>query len=126
MKQREVYSEEIMKLWKNPKNFGKIKSPTHEFSEVNNLCGDDMTVQIIIKDGVIKDAKFTSTGCLVCIVFGSELTEKIRGMDVEDVMKMTKEELVKSMNINIHPGKIYCAALSLEAVQNCLEKGKKV
>jgi nitrogen fixation NifU-like protein len=123
-KPREIYSKEVMEIWKNPKNFGKIENPTHEFSEVNNLCGDDMSVQMIVENGVIEEIKFISSGCLVCIVFGSELTEKVKGMKVEDVKKMTNEDLLKLLNVKIHPAKLYCAGLSLDAIQGSLEKNK--
>jgi len=124
MKKKGLYNEKILGLWKNPKNFRKLKNPTHEHSEANKICGDNMFIYLRVENGIVKDASFFSTGCLVCIVFASKLTEMIKGMRVQDVCKLKKEDLLKLLDLEITPLKMQCACLSLEAVQNCLKKGK--
>ncbi len=123
-KPSKLYTEEILKLWKNPKNFGELESPTHEHIEANTICGDEMSIHLRVEDNIIKEARFFGTGCLVCIIFASELTEIIKGKKVEEVEKMTKDELLKLLDIKITPLKMQCACLSLDAVKNCLKKGK--
>jgi nitrogen fixation NifU-like protein len=83
-----------------------------------------MSIHLIVEDDILKDARFFGTGCLVCIVFASKLTEMIKGMSVEEVKKLTKDDLLSLLNIKITPLKMQCACLSLDAVQNCLEKGE--
>lgn len=124
MNKKSFYDKKIIDLWRNPKNFGELKNPTHEHSEANTICGDEMWVHIRVEDGIVKDAKFFGTGCLVCIVFASQLTENIKGMKVEDVLKLKNEDLLKLINIKVNNLKMQCACLSLSAVQNCLKKGK--
>ena len=121
---KKLYNKDILKLWREPKNFGELKNPTHEHSEANTICGDEMVVQMIVKNDIIKDAKFFGTGCLVCIVFASELTEIIKNKSKKDVLKMTQEDLLNLLNLDISPLKMQCACLSLDAVKNCLRKGK--
>ncbi|MFH1311106.1 MAG: iron-sulfur cluster assembly scaffold protein [Nanoarchaeota archaeon] len=124
MKKKSMYDKKIMDLWRNPKNFGELRNPTHEHSEPNTICGDEMKIHLKVENGIIKDAKFFGTGCLVCIVFASQLTEKIKKMKVEDVLKLRNEDLLKLLDIKITSLKMQCACLSLNAVQNCLKKGK--
>ncbi len=124
MKKKNLYNEKILELWKHPKNFGKLKNPTHEHSEANTICGDNMFIYLRVENGIVKDASFFSTGCLVCIVFASKLTEMIKGMKVQDVCNLKKEDLLKLLDVNISPLKMRCACLSLDAVKNCLKKGK--
>ncbi len=123
-KPSDLYKKEILKLWKNPKNFGEMENPTHEHFEANPICGDEMSIHLKVENGKIKNAMFFGTGCLVCIVFASELTEVIKGKKVEEVLSMKNEDLLKLINIKITPLKKQCACLSLDAVQNCLKEGK--
>ena len=51
----DMYREHILELYKNPSNFGEIKNPTHEHTETNSLCGDEITIQINSEKGKIKD-----------------------------------------------------------------------
>lgn len=119
-----IYNKKILELWRNPKNFGELKNPTHEYSEKNTVCGDEMWVHLKIERDTVKDASFFGTGCLVCIVAASKLTEKIKGMPVKKVLALTKKDLLKLLNIKVSPLKIRCACLSLDAIQNCIKKGK--
>jgi NifU-like protein involved in Fe-S cluster formation len=48
----------------------------------------------------------------------------IKGMKVEEVSELKNEDLLKLLDIEITPLKMQCACLSLDAVQNCLKKGK--
>ena len=120
----DLYKKEILELWRNPKNFGELENPTHEHSELNTICGDEMWIHLRVENDVIKDARFFGTGCLVCIISASKLTEKIKGMKVKDVLKLKDKDLLKLLKIKITPLKMRCACLSLDAVQNCLKKGK--
>lgn len=124
MKKKSLYNEKILELWKNPKNFGELQNPTHKYSEANPICGDEMSIYLQVENKIVKDARFFSTGCLVCIVFASELTEMIKGMKVEEVYELKNEDFLKLLDIEITSLKMQCACLSLDAVQNCLKKGK--
>ncbi len=124
MKNKNMYNEKILELWKDPKNFGKLLNPTHKCSEINTICGDDMSIYLRVENNIIRDAKFFSTGCLICIVFASKLTEKIKGMKVKDIYNLKNKDLLKLLDVDVTPLKMQCACLSLNAVQNCLKKGK--
>ncbi len=124
MKNKSLYSRKIIELWKNPKNFGELENPTHKYFEANPICGDEMFINLQVENKIVKDAKFFTTGCLVCIVFASEITEMIKGMKVEDVYKLKNEDFLKILDIEITPLKMKCAGLALDAVKNCLEKGE--
>lgn len=124
MKKKSLYDKKILNLWRNPKNFGELENPTHEHAEANPICGDEMSIHLQVENKIIKDARFFGTGCLVCIVSASELTEMIKGMKVEDVYKLKNEDFLKILDIEITPLKMKCAGLALDAVKNCLEKGE--
>ena len=55
---REMYQEHILENYKDPMNFGTIDNPTNKKRELNPLCGDDITIQLIIKENQVKEIKF--------------------------------------------------------------------
>lgn len=116
-----AYKKHIIELWKNPKNFGTLKSPTHELTEHNSICGDEITVQLLVKEGRIEDAKFSGSGCILSVVSASLLTDRLRGMKIEDVKKLRKEDIKKLLKTKIHSSRIKCALLPLEATQKSLK-----
>jgi len=113
-----MYKEHILELYRNPENFGELKNPTHQKTENNSLCGDEITVQLIIKSGKIKDIKFNGSGCVISMASSSLLTEKIKNMNIKDAKKLSKEDILKLLKVNINPARIKCALLPLEAVKN--------
>ncbi len=116
----EIYREHILELYKNPENYGEIKNPTHEKTEYNSNCGDEVTMQLIIKEGKVEDVKFHGSGCVISMVSSSLLTGKIKGMDVKEIGKLSQKDILKILKINLNPARIKCALLPLEALKNSL------
>ncbi len=110
-----------MDLNKNPSNFGELSNPTNEHTEYNSLCGDEITVQIISDKGRIKDVKFNGSGCVISMVSASLFTDKIKGMKIDDVKKLGKNDVLKLLKIKINPARLKCVFLPLEAVRGSLK-----
>jgi len=117
----DMYKEHILELYKSPSNFGTLKNPNHEATEYNSVCGDEVTVQLYVKDGIVKDIKFSGSGCVISIVASSLLTEKIKGQKVSDVKILKGEEVLKLLKIKLNPARVKCALLSLDAVKGALK-----
>lgn len=116
----DMYREHIMDLYKNPSNFGIMKNPTHKKTEYNSLCGDEITVQLRVKNGKIKDVKFNGSGCVISMVSASLLTEKIKGMSAEEIKELNNKDILELLKIRISPARIKCALLPLEATKRAL------
>jgi len=117
----DMYREHILELYKSPRNIGLIKNPTHEHTEHNSICGDEIKIQLLIKEGKIQDAKFSGSGCVISIVASSMLTDKLKGLNVEKAKGFTPENLMELLKIKITPARIKCALLPLEAVKKALK-----
>jgi nitrogen fixation NifU-like protein len=120
----DMYREHILELYRSPSNFGILENANKEATEYNSVCGDEITVQLLVKDNVVKDVKFSGSGCAISMVSSSLLTDKIKGMKTSDVKKMNHEDIVKLMGIKITPARIKCALLSLEAVKKALRQNE--
>ncbi len=115
-----MYREHILELYKNPSNFGEMKNPTHKHKEYNAFCGDEITVQLKIKNNKVEDAKFNGSGCVISMVSSSLLTDKIKDMKVKDVKKLDKKDILKLLKIPINPARLKCVLLPLDAVKGAL------
>ena len=60
-----IYKKKVLELYKNPSNFGQLKNPTYEHTSYNSICGDEITVNLIVRDGIVKDAKCYQTRLLL-------------------------------------------------------------
>jgi len=116
-----MYREHILELYKSPSNFGILENSTNEATEYNSICGDEITVQILIKNGKISNVKFSGSGCVLSIVASSLLTEKIKGMKIKEVMKLEKKDILKLLKIPIISSRIKCALLPLKATKKALK-----
>lgn len=117
----DIYREHILELYKSPSNFGELEKPTHKYTEYNSNCGDEVTVHLIEKNGKIEDAKFSGSGCVISMVSSSMVTDKIKGMSVGEVKKMSKKDILDLLKINLSAARIKCALLPLEAIRRALK-----
>lgn len=117
-----MYQEEILELYKNPLNYGTIEKPTHWKTEFNPLCGDQITIFLVVEKGKLKEIKFECQACAICTAAASLLTEKIKNKSVKNIEQMSLKDIEKEMGIKIIPTRIKCALLSLEAVKGALKK----
>lgn len=117
----DMYKEHILELYKSPSNFGELKGKNKEATEYNTTCGDEVTMQLLVKNGLVKDVKFHGTGCVISLVSASMLTDKIKNMDASKVMKLNQDDILRMLKVNITPGRMKCALLPLEATKKALK-----
>lgn len=115
-----VQAEVILDHYKSPRNYGAIEKPTHEVTDNNPLCGDTVHFSFIVKEGVVEDVKFVGQGCSISQASASMMTELIKGKKVADVMKITQQEVIEMIGLNLGPNRERCALLSLNAIQKSL------
>jgi len=113
----ELYKENILDHYKNPRNYGEIENPDISYFDTNPLCGDELQMQIKIKDGKAEDVKFKGKGCSISQASASMLTEMIKGQDMEEIKKIGKEEILDAVGLQLGPSRIKCALLSLKVLK---------
>jgi len=115
-----MYSEKVMDVFKNPKNVGEIENPDGSGTVGNASCGDIMQITLRIVDDVIVDAKFKTFGCAAAIATSSTATEMVKGMTVEDALKLTNKRVVEALG-GLPAQKIHCSVLAEEAIKKAIE-----
>ena len=116
-----IYKEEIIEHYKNPNNKGNLENLTHEFSKNNPLCGDEIKIQLIIKNKRIINVKFLGTGCAISQASASLLTDKIKSLSINQIKKISEKDALKILKIPISNARIKCALLPLDAIKGALE-----
>ncbi|MCH7801429.1 MAG: SUF system NifU family Fe-S cluster assembly protein, partial [Chloroflexi bacterium] len=88
MDTRELYQQVILDHNRSPKNFKKIEKPTSMAVGHNPLCGDEITVSIVVDDGVVEDVGFQGVGCAISQASASMMTAAIKGNPVDVVREL--------------------------------------
>lgn len=117
----DIYRAELVELSKAPHNWGKIEKPDAKAVAVNPFCGDTIRMTLRVKNGVIKDAKFDGTGCVISKVSASQLTDYIIGKKISAVKNIDLAEVLKIVKMSVGIGRLKCAALCLQAIQEALK-----
>ncbi len=116
----ELYREEIMDHYQNPRNYGELAGAEVSFHDYNPVCGDEVTIQAKLVNGKVKEAKFTGRGCAISQAAASMLTEDAEGKSPNQLLHMRNEEMLELLKINPGPVRIKCALLALRALQKGL------
>jgi nitrogen fixation NifU-like protein len=113
----QFYREYILDHYKNPRNFGRIEQPDITHEEYNPLCGDMVGMDFRVRDGVIEDVQFHGRGCAISQASASLMTERLRGMTMEDARQVSKEDVLDELGIEISPARLKCALLPLKVLK---------
>jgi nitrogen fixation NifU-like protein len=113
----QFYREYILDHYKNPRNFGRIEGADITHEEYNPLCGDVVGMDFRLRDGVIEDVKFHGRGCAISQASASLLTERLKGMTLDEAQQVGKDDVLEELGIDISPARLKCALLSLKVLK---------
>lgn len=123
-----IYQEELLEHYKYPKNRKKMESSDFSAGHYNPSCGDRISIQGMIKDHQIIDLGFQGSGCVISQATASMLLECCIGKTIEDILRMTKDDIAAMIGMTLGPTRFKCALLSLDVLhQGLLEyRTKKI
>lgn len=76
---------------------------------ISNSCGDVMKLQIRVDEsGIISDVKFKTFGCGSAIASSSYMTERVKGLSLEEAGKIKNTEIAKELCLP--PVKLHCSS----------------
>ena len=116
----DLYRDYILEHYRKPHNFGVIDEPSATYEGANPLCGDRITMQLGVKDGVVEEIGFTGRGCAISQASASLLTDEVKGKPVEAVAGIEATDVLDLLGIDISPARLKCAMLSFESLQHLL------
>jgi len=118
------YSDKVLDHFMKPRNVGTIENPDGYGKVGNPVCGDLMEMYIKVKDGKITDIKFKTFGCGSAIATSSMITEMVKGMEIEEALKVTRGDVADELD-GLPPQKMHCSNLAADALHEAIKDYKK-
>ncbi|WP_138226455.1 Fe-S cluster assembly sulfur transfer protein SufU [Paenibacillus algicola] len=133
----DLYRRVIMDHYKNPRNQGMFEDGHVTINLNNPTCGDRISLQLKVEDGVVQDAKYTGEGCSISISSASMMTEAVKGKSVQEAEELAGrfsslmkgetvefdeyEDIEALSGVNKFPARIKCATLAWNALRKGIE-----
>lgn len=141
---RELYQEMILDHGRHPRNCCVMPHANRQAEGVNQLCGDRLTLYLVIENNIIKDISFTGSGCAISMASASLMSETLKGKTEIEVKGLfqkfhelltlektltysTKdfEKLVIFSGVRAYPARVKCATLAWHTLHAALEQKKE-
>jgi nitrogen fixation NifU-like protein len=116
----DMYRQQILDHYKNPRNYGEIEDPTYSHTGENPMCGDTIRIDVVLDDDdeTIEAVAFQGDGCAISQASASMLSEKLRGMAVADLQEMDRDDVIEMLGVDISPMRVKCAVLAEKVAQD--------
>ncbi len=112
-----IYREIILEHYKNPSNRGTLDPCDFTYEDVNPLCGDEIRIDVRVRDDRISEIRFSGRGCAVSQASASILTEMVEGKPLDEVKAIGRDELLAEIGIPVSPARMKCAMLGLKVLK---------
>jgi SUF system FeS assembly protein, NifU family len=141
MEMDQVYTELILEHNQDKRNKRLLDVFTASEHGHNPSCGDDLTLQVNVVDGIVKDAAYTGSGCAISQASASMMIDVITGKSLEEAFylvdlflgmikkEVTDEEELEALedaialqNISNMPARVKCAVLAWHTLREALKK----
>ncbi|HEY8418364.1 MAG TPA: SUF system NifU family Fe-S cluster assembly protein [Limnochordales bacterium] len=138
VKLNELYRDVIMDHYRRPRNKGRLEQPSVSVDLHNPVCGDEITLQLLVEDGRIRQARFMGRGCSISQASASMMTQQLEGKtlaEAEEMLNRFKQmmrgdesageplgDLYALHGVAKFPVRVKCALLSWEALERSLEQ----
>ena len=134
-----IYTAALMQHNSHPDYKYEMEGCNCSHEGVNPSCGDELTLQLRIEDGVIEEASFVGSGCAVSQASADMMADLITGETVEEAKRLVglflgmikgealseedKEDLDEAAeleSISRMPARVKCAELAWRTLEKLL------
>ena len=139
----DLYTEVIGEHSRSPENKGELAAATVRERGHNPSCGDEITLELQIEDGIIKDAAFTGVGCAISQASTDIMIDLMRGKTGEEAQRLAQlftsmikrevtddaaleelDEAIALKNISNMPARVKCAVLAWHTLEDVIKKDR--
>ncbi len=120
----DIYQDIILDHYRNPRCHGTLDHPTHRAKALNASCGDKLQMDIVVKNDIIEEVRFSGVGCAISQASASLLTESVTGKSVAAALALTPKDVLVLLGVTLSPSRIKCGLLSLETLKKTLASPK--
>jgi len=135
----DLYRRVIMDHYKTPRNRGELEDGSVTVNLNNPTCGDRISLQLQIEEGIVRNARFTGEGCSISMSSASMMTDAVKGKTAAEALKLADkfsalmkgeavefeeyEDIEALSGVNKFPARIKCATLAWNALRKGVEHG---
>ncbi|MFB6359860.1 MAG: Fe-S cluster assembly sulfur transfer protein SufU, partial [Halobacteriales archaeon] len=116
----DMYRQQILDHYRNPRNYGELEDPTFSHVGENTSCGDEITVDVKLDetDETVEDVAFRGEGCAISQAAASLLTDEVRGLTLEELYALDRDDVLELLGVEVTPMRIKCAVLAEKILQD--------
>jgi len=137
----DLYQEVILDHQRNPRNYARLPTANRQAEGANPLCGDQVTVYLDVKDGIIRNISFEGEGCAIAKASASMMTSVIKGKSLAEASDTFKRfhqmitdgqdpcfdleamgKLAVFSGVNAFPVRVKCASLAWHTLNAAMHK----
>jgi len=136
-----LYTEVILEHNKDTRNRREVEGYTHKERGHNPSCGDEITVEAKIENGILTDLAYTGHGCSISQASASMMVDLLKGKPVEealatvevflgmikreitdvDFLEETLDEASILQGISNLPARVKCAVLAWHTLKEAVK-----
>ena len=118
----DMYQETILQHYRSPRNFGPLEGAQFSGEESNPLCGDHITMRLKVDPAShkVEAIRFEGDGCAISVASASMLTEAVTGRPLEEVQRMSRDDVLQRLGIPLSPARMKCALTGFVAMGRAL------
>ena len=138
----DLYREIILDHYRNPRHRGSLASPTATHEGLNPLCGDEVTVELLVEGDRIADVAYKGSGCSISQSSASMMTDAINGKPLDEVKRLSGDftammrgeeqvdpeslgDLKALSGVRKFPVRVKCATLAWHTLNTALQQGEQ-
>lgn len=134
----DLYRRVIMDHYKNPRNRGSFEDDALKIELNNPTCGDRITLQLKVEEGIVKDARYNGEGCSISMSSASMMSEAVKGQTVAEALELASrfssmmkgetvdfgdyEDIEALSGVSKFPARIKCATLAWNALRKGIDE----
>jgi nitrogen fixation NifU-like protein len=84
----DLYRDIIIDHYRHPRHRGHLDAPTASHEGLNPLCGDEVTVEVIVEDGRLSEVAYVGSGCSISQSSASMMTEAVSGKSLDETRQL--------------------------------------
>lgn len=139
---RELYQEVIIDHNRHPRNFKELPNPTRCAEGFNPLCGDQITLYMMIENNIISEVTFQGHGCAISTASASLMTQVLKGKTIaqakelfhqvhdfittQDKQNIDLGKLAALAGVKEFPARVKCATLPWHTLNQALTDSSTV
>jgi len=122
----DIYSQELLHFYKNQPHNKTLKKASLNGRDANLSCGDEINLEIKLNsEGIIEDIGYQSDGCVISTASISMLSESLIGKKIDDAVKLSANDYLNSLGVDLTISRQKCALVGYNALKNATKNYKK-